>query len=259
MTAQKIPRPTAVMNRISRLMNACQTSSPARINPLRRARPGSRSRSVRQMISGTRNCETMFGWPPACDTMLGANVQNNAPIQAASREATNWRESTKYHEMPVSANARVRNTLNATCGPNSRVTGAIRQRNSQHRRVGHHVHPIGVIHAIGEERISAIAEHSRTMRQHPLEESLILWIGRQLLIKVEPQRGREVERYSDERRYRKSVPPSEPAPRPAPPRRLRARCSGAASTAGTTEIGAVVVTPSSRVRSSASRSSASVT
>ena len=67
-------------------MNACQTiSRPARSRPLRSARPGTRSRSVRQMISGTRNCETMFGWPPACDTMLGANVQNSAPTQAASR------------------------------------------------------------------------------------------------------------------------------------------------------------------------------
>src|SRR3712207_2767125 len=71
------------------------------------------------------NCETMFGWPPACEIMLGANVQNSAPTQAASREATNTRESTKYHEMPVTANARVRNTLNATCGPNIKVIGVI--------------------------------------------------------------------------------------------------------------------------------------
>ena len=89
MTAQKMPRPTAVMKRISRLMNACQISRPARISPLRIARPGIRRARQRQMINGTRNCETMFGWPPACETMLGAKVQNSAPTQAASRDATN--------------------------------------------------------------------------------------------------------------------------------------------------------------------------
>nr|BFE67113.1 hypothetical protein GCM10020092_004140 [Actinoplanes digitatis] len=106
-------------------MNACQTSRPARISPLRTARPRVRRASVRQMISGTRNWETMFGWPPACEIMLGANVANSAATQAASRELTNWRDSTKYHEMPVTANARVRNALNATCGPNSAVIGVI--------------------------------------------------------------------------------------------------------------------------------------
>ncbi|GIE66469.1 hypothetical protein Apa02nite_025770 [Actinoplanes palleronii] len=55
--------------------------------------------------------------------MLGANVQNRAPTQAASREDTRYRASTKYHEEPVNANAPVKNTLNATCGPNRRVMG----------------------------------------------------------------------------------------------------------------------------------------
>ena len=57
--------------------------------------------------------------------MLGANVQNSAPTQAASREDTNRRESTKYQEIPVIAKASVRKTLNDTCGPNNRVIGVI--------------------------------------------------------------------------------------------------------------------------------------
>ena len=65
----------------------------------------------------------MFGWPPACDTMLGANVEKIAPTHAAVREFTNLRERTRYQEMPVPASARVRNVLNATCGPKRRVTG----------------------------------------------------------------------------------------------------------------------------------------
>ncbi|WIM96443.1 hypothetical protein ACTOB_008644 [Actinoplanes oblitus] len=69
-------------------------------------------------------------------------------------------------------------------------------RNGQHRGVGHHVHPIGVIHAIREERINAIREHAGTVRQHPLEESLILWIIAQLMIEIEPQRSRDEERNS---------------------------------------------------------------
>jgi hypothetical protein len=124
MTTQKIPSPTAVMKRISRLMKACQTSSPDRISPLRTARPV-RSSSTRQMISGTRNCETMLGCPPACEIMLGPNAQNSAPTQAASRDFTNCRESTRYHEMPVLAKASVRKRLKATCGPNIRVMGVI--------------------------------------------------------------------------------------------------------------------------------------
>ncbi|GAA3345412.1 hypothetical protein GCM10020358_52380 [Amorphoplanes nipponensis] len=67
----------------------------------------------------------MFGCPPACEIMLGAKVANSAPTQAASREATNWRDSTKYHETPVTAKASVRNALNATCGPNMAVMGVI--------------------------------------------------------------------------------------------------------------------------------------
>jgi hypothetical protein len=114
MTAQKMPRPTAVMKRISRLMNACQISRPAISSPLRTVRPERRNSSVRQMIRGTRNCETMFGWPPACEIMLGAKVAKRAPTQAARRELTNCRESTKYHEMPVTANAIVRKALKAT-------------------------------------------------------------------------------------------------------------------------------------------------
>nr|WP_239170520.1 hypothetical protein [Actinoplanes xinjiangensis] len=55
--------------------------------------------------------------------MLGAKVQKRAPTQAAARDVTNLRESTKYHDAPVNANAPVRNTLNATCGPNRRVMG----------------------------------------------------------------------------------------------------------------------------------------
>ncbi|MEV6341918.1 hypothetical protein [Actinoplanes sp. NPDC051851] len=70
------------------------------------------------------------------------------------------------------------------------------QGNGQHRGVGHHVHPIGVIHAIREERIDAICEHARTVRQHPLEESLILRIVPQLMIKIEPQGRRDEERNS---------------------------------------------------------------
>ncbi|GAA4594832.1 hypothetical protein GCM10023107_31830 [Actinoplanes octamycinicus] len=65
----------------------------------------------------------MFGWPPACEIMLGAKVQSSAPTQAASREVTRRRASTKYHEAPVNANAPVKNTLNATCGPKRRVMG----------------------------------------------------------------------------------------------------------------------------------------
>jgi hypothetical protein len=86
-----------------------------------------------------------------------------------------------------------------------------RQRNSQHRGVGHHVHPIGVIQAIREEWISAVREHASTMRQHPLKECLILRIVPQLMIKVEPQRERDVERDHHEGRYRNYVPPGERA------------------------------------------------
>ncbi|MEU8816262.1 hypothetical protein [Actinoplanes sp. NPDC048796] len=82
-----------------------------------------------------------------------------------------------------------------------------RQRNGQHRGVGHHVHPIGVIHAIGEERICAIGEHPRTMRHHPLKESLILWIIAQLVIKIEPEWRGDVQRDDDEGRAGQEIPP----------------------------------------------------
>ncbi|MDR6324489.1 hypothetical protein J3R03_008685 [Actinoplanes couchii] len=86
------------------------------------------------------------------------------------------------------------------------------QGNSQHRGVGHHVHPVGVIQAVREERISAIREHPRTVRQHPLEESLILRIISKFMIKIEPQRSGEHERRDHESRDRGNVPPGDQAP-----------------------------------------------
>ena len=232
-------------------MNACQISRPARISPLRIARPGTRSARQRQMISGTRNCETMFGWPPACEIMLGANVQNSAPTQAASREAT---KHAGEHQIPRDAGdcqgeseKYVERHMRAEHQSDRRH----RQRNGQHRGVGHHVHPIGVIHAIGEERINAIREHACTVRQHPLKESLILWIIAQLMIKIEPQRHGDEERRRDETHNGERVSPGERAPETRPRGRLRL-----GSAAGMTEIGGAV-TPVSRAISSASRSSAS--
>ncbi|MEV6850053.1 hypothetical protein [Actinoplanes sp. NPDC051411] len=58
-------------------------------------------------------------------------------------------------------------------------------------------------------------DDSGTVRQHPLKESLILWIVAHLMIKVEPQGRGDVERYSDESNDRKNVPPIELPPRPA--------------------------------------------
>nr|WP_239138405.1 hypothetical protein [Actinoplanes regularis] len=95
------------------------------------------------------------------------------------------------------------------------------QRNGQRRGVGHHVHPIGVIHAIGEERIYAIREHAGTVRQHPLEESLILRIVAQLMIKIEPQRGCDQERNNQETGYDENVLPGRHAPQGTAPDRLR--------------------------------------
>ncbi|MEV6303868.1 hypothetical protein AB0M02_30990 [Actinoplanes sp. NPDC051861] len=94
------------------------------------------------------------------------------------------------------------------------------QRNGQHRGVGHHVHPVGVIQAVREERIDAICEHACTVRQHPLEESLILRIIAQFMIKIEPQRCCDEERDSDESRDRQDVAPREHAPPTAALRRL---------------------------------------
>ncbi|GAA4594834.1 hypothetical protein GCM10023107_31840 [Actinoplanes octamycinicus] len=59
------------------------------------------------------------------------------------------------------------------------------------------------------------------MRQHPLEESLILWIIAQLMIKIEPQRGRDEERNSQETYYCENVLPGERAPHRTAPDRLR--------------------------------------
>ncbi|MEV7621728.1 hypothetical protein [Actinoplanes sp. NPDC089786] len=95
-----------------------------------------------------------------------------------------------------------------------------RQRNGQHRGVGHHVHPVGVIHAIGEERISAIRNDASTVRQHHLEERLILWIITQLMIKIEPQRRRDEERYPNQTAYGEDVPPGESPPEARASRRL---------------------------------------
>ncbi|MEU4419120.1 hypothetical protein AB0F81_00710 [Actinoplanes sp. NPDC024001] len=86
------------------------------------------------------------------------------------------------------------------------------QGNGQHRRVGHHVHPVGVIHAIGEERIRAISEHPCTVRQHPLEESLILRIITQFMIKIEPQRCCDEEGNGYETRDCQNVAPGEHPP-----------------------------------------------
>ncbi|WUJ04573.1 hypothetical protein OHA21_38860 [Actinoplanes sp. NBC_00393] len=86
------------------------------------------------------------------------------------------------------------------------------QRNGQHRGVGHHVHPVGVIHTIREERIRAISEHACTVRQHPLEESLILRIIPQFMIKIEPQRGCDEERHGYESRDCQNVAPAEDPP-----------------------------------------------
>jgi hypothetical protein len=80
-----------------------------------------------------------------------------------------------------------------------------RQGNGQHRGVGHDVDAIGIIHAIGEERIDAIREHPRTVRHHPLEEDLILRIVPQFMIKIEPQRRCDEERNGDETRHRENV------------------------------------------------------
>nr|WP_229794858.1 hypothetical protein [Actinoplanes campanulatus] len=88
------------------------------------------------------------------------------------------------------------------------------QRNGQHRGVGHHVHPVGVIHAVREERIDAIREHSGTVRQHPLEESLILRIITQFMIKIEPQRQSQHDREDDESADGHDVTPREQAPPP---------------------------------------------
>ena len=68
---------------------------------MRSQRPGSPSRSVRQMINGTTNCDTMFGCPLACDTMAGANAQKPAPSHAGPRLPIRTRESRKYQAVAV--------------------------------------------------------------------------------------------------------------------------------------------------------------
>ncbi|MFI6076539.1 hypothetical protein ACIA5C_33865 [Actinoplanes sp. NPDC051343] len=58
-----------------------------------------------------------------------------------------------------------------------------------------------------------MCDDAGTVRQHPLKESLILWIVAHLMIKVEPQGCGDVQRYSDESNDRKNVPPIELPPR----------------------------------------------
>ncbi|MFG1606037.1 hypothetical protein [Actinoplanes sp. NPDC049265] len=58
------------------------------------------------------------------------------------------------------------------------------------------------------------------MRQHHLEEGLILWIIAQLMIKIEPQRQRDEERYRNETAYGDRVPPGEREPEARPRGRL---------------------------------------
>ncbi|WP_306204914.1 hypothetical protein [Actinoplanes sp. RD1] len=56
------------------------------------------------------------------------------------------------------------------------------------------------------------------MRQHPLEECLILRIIAQLMIKIEPQRRRQEQCYRNEGGNRERISPGESAPPPQPRR-----------------------------------------
>ena len=117
------PSPMAVISRISRLRNACQTITRPSRTPLRSHRPGSARRSVRQMISGTTNWLTMLGCELACEIIAGANAQKAAPSHAGPRDFTTTRESRKYQDTPVAASPRVRKIRKDQRGPAQSVIG----------------------------------------------------------------------------------------------------------------------------------------
>src|SRR5690242_2854708 len=69
------------------------------------------------------NCAATFGCPLLWDTKPGANPQNPAAMNAATRDRTTYRDNTKYHAVAVSVGASATSTANATPGPNARVIG----------------------------------------------------------------------------------------------------------------------------------------
>ena len=106
-------------------MKACQTSSPGEDQTVaQRPSPASRSRSVRQMINGPQLRD---------DVGMSAGVRHHARRKSAEQRAhpggqPRDHELAGEHEVPRDAGECQRkseNPLNATCGPNSRVTGAI--------------------------------------------------------------------------------------------------------------------------------------
>ena len=107
MTAQKMPRPTAVMKRISRLMNACQISRPARISPLRSDLPARRSSNVRQMISGTQelrdDVRVTAGVRRSCSARTCRRARRPRRRAGTTRTAGRGPNTTRYRWRPTRA------------------------------------------------------------------------------------------------------------------------------------------------------------
>ena len=103
----------------SSLRKACQVTRSPRMTPSR----ARRKVMARQTMKGIRNWPVRSGWPFTWLTMPGANPANSPPTSPAGQDPTMCRDSTWYQAHAVAASPPVSMTVNATAGPNSRVTG----------------------------------------------------------------------------------------------------------------------------------------